>query len=184
MNVVPLQVALMRLPSLFGKYNDRREGESPHRESEDVWVRYNKREAVESCNIPLTADHPANNIHRPVWYPAYYQLPQIRPLVFDLMSLVEGEELGTVLLVKLAAGKTIYTHCDGGWSAGYYEKYFVPVQVVAGNVFQFPDGSFEPQIGDVYWFDNSVPHSYTNHSNQDTVMMIVTIRSDVVKDAK
>jgi hypothetical protein len=100
------------------------------------------------------------------------------------MSLVEGEELGAVFIVKLPAGKTIYPHCDSGWAAGYYEKYFIAVQVADGNTFEFPDGAFEPRMGDVYWFNNSVPHSYTNRSNYDTIMMIVTIRSDVVKDAK
>jgi len=184
MNVMPLQVALRRMPRLFGKYNDRCVGDSPHRESSDLWIRYNKRESVDACNQPLTADHPANEPHRSVWYPAYYQLPQLRPIIFDLMTLVEGEELGTVLMVKLEAGKTIYTHCDGGWAAGYYEKYFVPVQIAPGSVFNFPDGSFNAQLGDVYWFDNSIPHNYENQSNQDTIMLIVAIRSDIVPGAK
>jgi hypothetical protein len=184
MNVIPLQIALRRMPGLFGKYNERCIGESPHRESEDLWIRYNKREAVDGCNIPLTANHPANEPHRSVWYPAYYQLPQLRPIIFDLMGFVEGEELGTVLMVRLAPGKTIYTHRDGGWAAGYYEKYFIPVQTGPGSVFNFPDGSFNPQLGEVYWFDNSVPHSYENQSNQDTIMLIVVIRSDVVVGAR
>jgi len=123
MNVLPLQLAVRRMPGLFGKYKDRCIGDSPHRESEDLWIRYNKREEVDKHDQPLTADHPANEWHRSVWYPAYYQLPQLRPIIFDLMAFVEGEELGTVLMVKLEPGKTIYTHCDGGWAAGYYEKY-------------------------------------------------------------
>ena len=184
MNVMPLQLALRRLPKLFGKYDERCIGNSPHRESTDLWIRYNKREAVADCGKPLTADHPANEPHRSVWYPAYYQLPQLRSIIFDLMSLVEGEELGTVLMVKLEPGKTIYTHCDGGWAAGYYEKYFIPVQIALGSVFTFPDGSFNAQLGDVYWFDNSVPHNYVNQSNQDTIMLIVVIRSDVVAGAQ
>lgn len=184
MNVMPLQVALRRMPKLFGKYDDRCVGDSPHRESSDLWVRYNKREAVEADNQPLGAAHPANAPHRSSWYPAYYQLPQLRSIIFDLMSLVEGEELGTVLLVKLEAGKTIHTHSDGGWAAEYYEKYFIPVQIAQGSVFNFPDGSFNAQLGDVYWFDNSVQHNYVNNSNQDTIMLIVTIRSDVVLGAK
>ena len=184
MHVLPLQLALRRMPKLFGKYNDRCVGDSPHRESTDMWLRYNRRSAVDECSERLTADHPANGPHRSVWYPAYYQLPQARPIIFDLMTLVEGEELGSVLIVKLEPGKTIYPHCDGGWAAGFYEKYFIPVQIAPGSVFNFPDGSFNAQLGDVYWFDNSVPHSYENHSNQDTIMMIVTVRSDVVQDAQ
>lgn len=185
LDTLDLQIALRRLPGLFGKYNDRCEGVSPHRDSEDIWVRYNSRDAVDACgDQQLNSEHPANGPHRPVWYPAYYQLPQLRPLIFTLMSMVEGEELGTVLLVKLEPGKQVYPHTDGGWTGGYYEKYFIPVQVAPGSVFNFPDGSIYPVNGEVYWFNNSVVHNYENHSCEDTIMLIVTIRSDVVLGAK
>jgi hypothetical protein len=183
--VMPLQIALRRQPGLFGKYNYRCEGsESPHRDSTDIWVRYNAIENVLNSEQQLNSTHPANGHHRPVWYPAYYQLPDIRPLVFNLMSLVEGEELGTILLIKIPPGKCVYTHTDGGWSAGYYEKYFIPVQAYAGTSFNFPDGSIIPTIGDVYWFNNSVPHNVTNNSCEDMVCMVVTIRSDKVEGAE
>ena len=134
-NVIPLMIALLRMPQLFGKYDDRCVGNSPHRESSDIWVRYNTREAVEIDEKPLGADHPANGPHRSKWYPAYYQLPQLRPIIFNLMSLVDGEELGVVLLVKLEAGKKIYPHCDGGWAASCYEKYFIPTDCAGECVF-------------------------------------------------
>jgi len=183
-NVMPLQIALRRQPGLFGKYNQRCEGNSPHRESSDIWIRYNAIESVLNDDRQLNSEHPANKEHRPVWYPAYYQLPDIRHLLFDLMRLVEGEELGTVLLVKIPPKQQIYTHTDAGWSAEYYEKYYIPIQSHAGNAFNFPDGSIYPQVGEVYWFDNSVPHNAVNDSNDDMVMLIATIRSDVVKGAK
>jgi hypothetical protein len=181
--VMPLQLALRRLPSLFGKYNNRCEGNSPHRESKDIWVRYNAIENVLKEAGQLNSEHSANKEHRPVWYPSYYQLPQLRPLIFGLMALVEGEELGTVLLVKIPPGKQIYTHTDGAWSAEYYEKYFIPVQTFPGTSFNFPDGSILPQLGEAYWFNNSVPHNAINNSNEDMICLIVTIRSDKVKDA-
>lgn len=183
-NVMPLQIALRRQPGLFGKYNQRCEGDSPHRESEDIWVRYNSIESVLAHKQLLNAEHPANKEHTPIWYPAYYQLPDIRALLFDLMRLVEGEELGTVLLVKIPPKKQIYTHTDAGWSAEYYEKYYIPIQSFSGTFFNFPDGTIVPSLGEVYWFNNSVLHNATNESDEDMVMLIVTIRSDVVKDAK
>jgi hypothetical protein len=181
--VMPLQIALRRQPGLFGKYNNRCEGNSPHRESKDIWVRYNAIQNVTEYNGQLNSDHPANKEHRPVWYPVYYQLPQIRPLVFNLMSIVEGEELGTILLIKVPSGKQIYNHTDGGWSASYYEKYFIPIQTYPGTSFNFPDGSIIPQIGEVYWFNNSIPHNVINNSTEDMILLIVTIKSDKVKDA-
>lgn len=183
-DVMPLQIALRRQPGLFGKYNNRCVDDSPHRESKDIWVRYNAIDNVLNVDGQLNSDHPANGPHRPVWYPAYYQLPQIRPVIFNLMSLVEGEELGTVLLIKIPPGKQVYTHTDGGWSASYYEKYFIPVQCYQGTSFNFPDGSILPNIGEAYWFNNSVPHNVINNSNEDMICLIVTIRSDKVKDAE
>ena len=184
-DMLDLQVALRRMPGLFGKYKDRCDPKGPHHESEDIWIRYNDRKNVDACGDQiLNSDHPANGPHRPVWYPAYYQLPQLRHIIFSLMNMVEGEELGTVLLVKLEPGKQVYPHTDGGWTGGYYEKYFIPVQAAPGSVFNFPDGTIYPVPGEVYWFNNSVPHNYENHSCEDTIMLIVTIRSDVVPGAK
>ena len=180
---MPLQIALRRQPGLFGKYKERCLGESPHRESDDIWVRYNNYENVAKVDAPLNSEHPANAPHRSVWYPVYYQLPQLRPLIFDLMNLVEGEDLGTVLLVKLEPGKQVYPHSDSGWSAGYYEKYFIPIQTSAKATFNFPDGVIAPELGHVYWFDNSILHSYTNNTPDDVIMLIVTIRSDKVQGA-
>lgn len=182
-NVMPLQIALRRQPGLFGKYKDRCTNESPHRDSDDIWVRYNDYQNVSKVDVPLNSNHPANGPHRPIWYPVYYQLPQLRPLVFDLMTLVEGEELGTILLVKLEPGQQIYPHTDSGWSASYYEKYFIPIQTSAGASFNFPDGAILPELGHVYWFNNSILHSYTNNTHDDVIMLIVTIRSDKVQGA-
>jgi hypothetical protein len=182
-NVMPLQIALRRQPRLFGKYKERCVGESPHRESDDIWVRYNSYDSVSNADAPLNSEHPANGPHRSVWYPVYYQLPHIRPLIFDLMNLVEGEELGTVLLVKLEPGQQVYPHTDSGWSAGYFEKYFIPIQTSVGASFNFPDGVIAPELGHVYWFDNSILHSYTNNTPDDVIMLIVTVRSDKVQGA-
>jgi len=184
-NIMPLQIALRRQPGLFGKYNQRcNSAESPHRESSDIWIRYNSIESVLNCDKQLDSEHPANKEHKSVWYPAYYQLPDIRAIVFDLMRIVEGEELGTILVVKVPPKKQIYTHTDGGWGAEYYEKYLIPVQCYSGTSVNFPDGTIIPELGATYWFDNSIDHNAINESNEDMVVLIVTIRSDKVKDAK
>ena len=180
-NVLPLQIALRRQPALFGKYDNRCVGVSPHRDTKDIWVRYNDIEDTIKEIGEVHSEHDANKEHRPVWWKAYYQLPQVRPLIFDLMHLVDGEELGTVILIKIEPGKQIYTHKDGGWSAEYYEKYFIPVQNYPGATFNFPDGQIVPNLGDVFWFNNNIEHNVTNNSSEDMILLIVTIRSDKVK---
>jgi len=180
-DVLPLQLALKRQPKLFGKYPFRQAGygESPHTNMTDIWVRYNKIDKYLEAG-DFTG---FNDEHEAEWYPAYYALPQIRPIVFALMALVQGERLGAVLITKIPPGGRIEPHIDTGWHAEYYDKYYIPIQNAPGATFNFNDGIIYPQLGDAWWFDNSVPHWVENHSNEDRIAMIVCIRSDKVAGA-
>lgn len=179
LNVLPLQVALKRQPQLFGAHGYRRYSEgSPHTQMSDIWVRYNDVRKYPDGDLSKFNDE-----HDGVWYPAYYALPQVRPLVFSIMALVEGERLGAVLITKIPPGGGIAPHIDGGWHAEYYEKYYVPIQNEPGATFNFEDGVIAPDLGDVYWFNNSVPHWVENNSSADRIAMIVCIRSDRVTEA-
>ena len=55
-------------------------------------------------------------------------------------------------------------YVDNGWHAGYYDKFYIPIQNADGAVFAFDDGVIAPKEGDVYWFDNSVPQWVENNS--------------------
>ena len=178
-NMLPLAIALRRQPELWGRYPNRCVGDSPHRETEDIWIRYaDIRKTIDAVG-PIAGESESNKEHHPVWWPAYRLLPQIRPILFGLMSLVEGEELGTVILIRVPAGKQIYPHVDDGWSANYYAKYFIAVENQPGATFNFPDGErIAAEPGDVHWFTNRVPHNVTNPTATDQILLIATIRSD------
>ena len=189
-NVLPLQIALKRQPKLFGAIDLRRTNylqknanefdESPHVGMKDIWIRYNDiTEYINGCK-PLST---LNDEHNPIWYPAYYMLPQIRPLIFDLMRLVEGEQLGGIFITKLSPGERIEKHIDTGWHASYYDKYYIPIQNAKGSTFNFESGIISPIEGDVYWFDNSTPHWVENNSTEDRISLIITIRSDRMSGA-
>jgi hypothetical protein len=171
LNMLPLQMALMRQQHLFGQRGQRGE-HYVHAEMTDIWVRYND---------PANIGPHFNDEHDSVWYPAYYALPELRSILFGLMAMVEGERLGGVLITKIPPGGKIAPHVDGGWHAGYYEKYFIPVQNDDGAVFGFEDGVIRPAVGDVYWFNNSNPHWVENHSSRDRIALIVCIRSHKFK---
>jgi quercetin dioxygenase-like cupin family protein len=180
LNVSPLLLALKRQPHLFGKYKQRAEAYgTPHSQMTDIWVRYNNIDKHLETNDISTINDP----HISEWYPAYYALPQVRPIVFSIMTLVDGEQLGGVLITKLPPGGRIEKHVDTNWHARYYDKYFVPIQCAPGATFNFDDGTIYGQPGDIWWFDNSKPHWIENNSNEDRIGMIVCIRSDRVKDA-
>ncbi len=170
LNVLPLQLALIRQPELFGRDNERATGYSPHSGMSDIWVRYNdKKNLVEGKNF--------SDEHDSVWYPAYTCLPEIRPIIFWLMARVEGERLGGVLITKLPPSGRIEPHIDTGWHAEYYDKYFIPIQNDPGAIFGFEDGDIKPNIGDVYWFRNDNQHWVENNSQRDRIALIVCIRS-------
>ncbi|MCH8622632.1 aspartyl/asparaginyl beta-hydroxylase domain-containing protein [Undibacterium sp. TS12] len=171
-NVQPLQMALIRQPELFGNRTSRSDAyASPHQQMTDIWVRYNAYENLKRDPEKF------NDEHDSVWYPEATALPQVRPIVSWLMSHVEGERLGGVLITKIPPGGKIAPHVDMGWHAKYYEKYYIPVQNDQGALFCFEDGIIEPQPGDVYWFNNSRPHWVENHSQRDRIALIVCIRS-------
>ena len=155
--------------SLYGKYNFRREFyASPHTSMTDIWVRYNKPEAI--------GEH-FNDEHSSIWYPVIEQIPAVLPIVMQLMKALDGERLGGVLITKLPPGGKIESHIDSGWHAGYYDKFYVAVQNGEGSVFGFPDGEIKAKEGEVWQFDNSVPHWVENNSDTDRISMIVCIRT-------
>lgn len=151
----------------------------------DIWVRYNDirkytPDPKDFCNYKSSF----NDEHDSVWYPSYYALPEVKPLLFGLMGLVDGERLGGVLITKLEPGGKIYPHIDGGWHAKYYEKFYVAVKAPKGSFFGFNDGEIRCENGDVYWFDNSVTHWVENPTNEERITMIVCIRTDMFRGVK
>lgn len=171
-NVLPLQEALKRQPELFGQHVQRAAMYlSPHAAMKDIWVRYN-----DIANYSEMSTF--NEEHDSVWYPAYHSITEIKPLLFNLMTLVEGERLGGVLITKVPPGGGIGVHTDSGWHAGYYSKFYIPIQNADGARFHFADGVIRPTLGDVWWFDNSVPHWVENDSTEDRISLIVCIRTD------
>ncbi len=173
-NVEGLKQSLKNNRNLFGQYNYRGESAtSPHREMLDIWVRYNDvTPYLESGDFSTFADE-----HDSVWYPCLEKLPEVLNIVFPLMTHVQGERLGGVLITKLPPGGQIYPHKDAGWHASYYDKYYVPIQNRPGSTFNFHDGVIRPREGEVYWFDNSNFHWVNNDSNIERIAMIICIKT-------
>jgi len=171
-NVLPLQMALVRQPELFGRHGARAEAYgSPHSQMTDIWVRYN---AIENLHKnPATF----NDEHDSVWYPEAAAIPEARQIAMSMMAHVGGERLGGVLITKIPPGGKIAPHVDRGWHAEYYDKYYIPIQNDDGAIFGFEDGVIAPRLGDAYWFYNGNPHWVENNSTRDRIAMIVCIRT-------
>jgi len=146
---------------------------SPHREVDDIWVRYNHREVLENTPELLHEEHDS------VWYPAIERLPSLRKLALDLMHYVKGERLGGILITRIPSGKQVYPHDDcGSWHAAYYDKYAVQLESAPEQAFEFEGERLVAAPGDVYWFNNQKVHWVTNNSNVDRITAIICIRTD------
>lgn len=173
-DVNSLKESLHQNDDLFGQYNYRGESAtSPHREMIDIWVRYNDvKPYLKSGDFSSFADE-----HDSVWYPSLKKIPEVLPIVFSIMSAVQGERLGGVLITKLPPKGKIYPHKDAGWHAAYYDKYYVPIQNNPGSTFSFHDGVIKAKEGEVYWFDNSNFHWVNNDTKFERIAMIVCIKT-------
>ena len=179
LDVSQLQQEILSHYEEFDRYNQRRVfNNSPHAQMTDIWARYNDINPFlkKGSLVGFEAEHDS------VWYPVIEKIPAVKKVVFDLMSKVDGERLGGVLITKLPAGGHIARHTDAGWHAQYYDKFFVPILIKEGAIFGFDDGDIHAKEGEAWWFDNSHPHWVTNNSNCDRIAMIVCVRTEKYKD--
>lgn len=166
-------MALARQPELWDTETLRtRYPESPHHACSDILLFFNEipDDPAELLNVADDKDV------RP--YPAWDKLPQVRPIVFDLMRRVEGVRLGRLMITRLPPGKTIPPHQDQGAPASYYERYQLPLQSLPGCVFRAADEAVQMRSGEVWRFDNQQTHSVENFSADDRIALIADIRSE------
>lgn len=167
-DVNPLRAQLEANPNLWNQYRWRTENpRSPHREVSDIWVRYN---AVENVGPHF------NDPHESVWYPVIHQIPEVLPIIHDVLNKTQAVKLGGVLITRIPPGKQVYPHIDQGWHANYYEKFAVQIQGNDRQAFCFEDEFLSAKPGECYWFDNHYKHWVINDSDEDRVTLIICIR--------
>lgn len=142
---------------------------SAHAAADDIWVWFNEVEGRDKVAI-------MNDI-QVVPYPAWNLIPQLRPLVFELMKLVDGVQLGRVVISRLRPGAGITPHRDEGIPATYYSRYQIALQSLPGVVFKAGDEQVSMKTGDCWWFDNTKEHSVINNSAEDRISLILDIRN-------
>lgn len=166
-DVAPMLAALHAHPELWDEHPARTENPaSPHHGLSDIWARF----------APPGVD--GSLPHDAVWYPAADLLP-IRELVYPLMSALQGDRLGGVLITKIPAGQECKPHTDPGWHARFYKKFAIQIAANDEQAFCFEDGSLVTRPGDLYAFDNAHTHWVTNPSKQDRITAIVCIATEM-----
>lgn len=175
-DTTPTLLALYQQPELWNVHQERKTTEgTPHGAMSDIWLRYN-----DATSYREKGDFTGfNDPHDAVYYPAWYKLPQVRPIVYGLMARVEAARLGGVLITRVPAGKIVDPHIDTGWHAEYYNtKAYVVLQTNPKCVNRAEDETAVMAQGDVWLFDNTKMHSTENYGDEDRMTLIVCMRCE------
>ena len=168
LNTTPALHALACQKELWNEHRLRTSFDaSPHKEADDIWLWFNE--------LKPDVDEVVNDLDvRP--YKGWKALPQLRGFVFGLMAQTEGVRLGRCMVTKLAPGKRILPHVDGGAPAEYYQRYQVALQSLPGADFRIEDEVVNFRSGEVWKINNRAMHSVANNSADDRIVLIVDIR--------
>ena len=115
--------------------------------------------------------------HECVDYPVYKILPEARPLISGLMTFVQGERLGRIIINKIKPGGVIYPHADTPAHAKYYDRFHVVLSSSPGVMFRAGDERVYMETGSVWWFNNALEHEVINNSADNRIHMVVDIRT-------
>jgi hypothetical protein len=164
---LPLLNAIARQPELWNQNTLRTQHpNTAHGQADDIWIWFND------------VSDPSGVINdvQVIPYPAWQLLPQVREIVFNLMRRVEAVQLGRVLITRLAPGKAITPHVDGGAPATFYTRYQIALQSLPGVQFRAGEEVVQFRSGEVWTFDNTQEHEVINNSADDRIALIIDVR--------
>lgn len=108
---------------------------------------------------------------------AFHHLPEVVPFVFGLMSAMQGERLGSILLTRVKPGFFIQLHTDMVGMEKYYDRFHIVVNANKHCFFTCGEETTVMQPGEVWWFDHTKPHSISNDGDSDRIHLIVDIKT-------
>lgn len=171
-DVSPLLAQLEAHPELWDVHRERKDTPgSPHVHMHDIWVRWRpRRELLE----PRHYGEP----HISEFYPSWYELPSLKPIIFDMMAQARSTYLGAIFITKIPPGKSILPHDDSGtWHAEYMNhKLYVPIKANDECVNYCGDEEVVMKAGECWTFNNLIHHSVENKGKTDRITLIVSMR--------
>lgn len=165
--------AIMLNPQLWNLNIIRTSPDTKHHvEVDDILLRFNH---LDQSVLNIVNSKDCVNLE------AFTLLPQLRPLIFGLMSLVEGEQLGRVMITRLRPGGKIHPHSDAVSEVGSYSSFYTRYHIVLsgheGSMFRAEEEVVCMRTGEVWWFDHNTTHEVLNNSMEDRIHLIVDIRT-------
>jgi hypothetical protein len=178
-DIAPALAELDAQPELWNSHPERRGSGSPHEGVDDIWLRYRpKAELTE----------PARYLEPfiPAFYPEWYALPSLRPVVMALMAAMDAVQLGGLLMTRIPAGGQVKPHHDrGSWHAEFFNcKVYVPLRAnlrcvnYSGVVLNNTLERVVMRQGEAWTFDNQVFHSVENKGDTERITLIICLRCE------
>lgn len=181
-DVLPLLLAIQRRQDIWQEDSFLRNyPQGPFGEVETIFLRFPERHVLSDEDLALYKQNKLAGYdqHECIDYPAYKTLHEARPLIMNLMSRVQGERLGRVMINKINPGGRIYPHADTPEHANYYSRFHVVLQSAPGSDFRCYDEHVNMRQGEVWWFNNKLEHEVCNNSALGRIHMIVDIKTSV-----
>jgi quercetin dioxygenase-like cupin family protein len=161
-------------PELWNKNPCRLSSKGPHRETQDMFLRYRD----ESPFIKRDDWRGFADEHFAIWNKTIDFLPSAKRITFDLMAGLNGENLGGVFLYQILPGKQIYQHTDQGWHPEFYDKFNVCLKSNPKAAFYYEGDAMVQEAGDVHWFRNDVKHWVKNDGDTPHLVLTVCMKLD------
>ncbi|HXN95979.1 MAG TPA: aspartyl/asparaginyl beta-hydroxylase domain-containing protein [Candidatus Acidoferrales bacterium] len=170
-NMTPLMVQIQRQPELWKADTYLRDyPQGPFNDVETIFLRFPPASLSE-------LERGTKDQHECAWMDGTLHLPASRGLIFNLMTTVEGERLGRVMLNKIRPGGRIFPHADTPVHADYWDRFHYVVQSTPGVDFRCGDERVQMATGEVWWFQNAIEHEVFNNSAGDRIHLIIDIRT-------
>lgn len=172
-DVAPLLAELEANPQLWQEYAYRTNAKnSPHIKVADIWLRYNDLNKYAPNQMNEMMDE-----HDSVWYDAIDCLPSFKALAYMLMSTLQGERLGGMLISRLPPGASIAAHVDSQWHSLYYKKIHLILQGEDSLIYSGFE-TLRTKPGDLFHLDSSQFHGVANIGTDARISVVVCIRQD------
>lgn len=171
-DVQPILAALEANPHMWNLLTIRQNFPgSAHKDTENIFIRGPKDFTVEDYFYDLGAYD----------YPHAHKLADVLVLPFaHLFHEMHIQELGRIIIVKLAPGGHIDEHIDEGDYADYYERFHICLTGEEGSTLTAGDETQHFAPGECWWFNHKLPHYADNKSDVPRIHIIFdAVREEV-----
>jgi len=103
-------------------------------------------------------------------------LPRTRKFVERLARQAHGRP-GRAALVKLRPHGRVYPHIDRGLYYQFRDRYHLVLKSPAGSRLRAESDEVRMREGELWWFDNRVPHEAFNDADADRIHLIIDVLS-------